>query len=214
LSVFDGLNVLEHAKKLPKNLYVETNVILHGPDKDFSAFLFSPVMFHARALLPSLREEKQPVGIVGSLLVASARLGKKPKPPAQSENGVEAGAPPNNELFAKVLELQIQGNARPPEQSLVDGRFAELRTHVRNLEERGVHVVFFEMPVNESLCELPWVTTIRASFLKYFPEDKYTYIPMPPCADYHTTDGVHLSQEEGARYTHYFKEMRNSLRKG
>ena len=76
-----------------------------------------------------------------------------------------------------------------------------------SLESKGTHIVFFEMPVNEQLCTLPKAEVIRENFYHYFSPKTYAYIVQPSCAEYKTTDGLHLTALEASRYTSYFKSQ-------
>ena len=69
-----------------------------------------------------------------------------------------------------------------------------------------MNVVFFEMPVNNQLANMPQAKIIRASFYTYFPASKYRYI-QPDFFQYKTIDGLHLDPEEAYRYTLYLKSM-------
>src|SRR5690606_41937034 len=71
-----------------------------------------------------------------------------------------------------------------------------LRSSDLNHENNGVRVILFEMPVNETLCDLAEPQMIREYYRRYFPESKYDYIRVPHCDGYMTTDGAHLGGVE------------------
>ncbi len=120
-------------------------------------------------------------------------------------SSVEAGTD-NASLFDQVLALQIPAYSTAPDEQLVARKFAELKRRVSSLESRGTRFTFFEMPVNPRLCQLPRAKIIRESFQQHFPPSKYTYVAMPDCGEYQTSDGMHLRSEEAIKYTTYLRE--------
>ncbi len=115
----------------------------------------------------------------------------------------EQALPVDDEVFARVLQLQVDKYAHAPEPGVLDERFAALKQYVQDLEKHGVHVIFYEMPLHPILCSSPLADALRSHFHQFFPPSKYRYIPAPDCSRYHTTDGIHLSRAEGALYSEY-----------
>ncbi|HLP19008.1 MAG TPA: hypothetical protein VK174_01830 [Chitinophagales bacterium] len=204
LSVFDGLNVVTRTPHLPKRVYIETNFVLRDSSKDFSGSVFSPVLFYPRKVLFSLREQNQPIAVVGTHLYnhvqdwAAIHL----KPTAQKS---AAAADNSKSIFERNLAIHSKTYAETPARELVEERFALLQQYVSLLEARGTQVVFFELPVDKHLENLPTAKVIRETFALKFPADKYAYIPMPDTGSFETTDGIHLNPESAARYSAYFK---------
>ena len=61
-------------------------------------------------------------------------------------------------------------------------------------ERRGIRVIFFEMPINPALCNMPLLTSIRNLIRTQFPSERYFRIG--DCNAVTTEDGVHLSYPE------------------
>ena len=76
---------------------------------------------------------------------------------------------------------------------------------------KGTQVIFFELPVNENLCDLPKAGIIREYFYKTFQSEKYHYISYAACKGNKTRDGEYLGPEEAIMYTQYYKsQLKNS----
>ena len=221
-SIYDGLNILTHQTRLPKTVYIETNVVLREESFEFTESLHSPVMYFPRKWLLSLRADRQPLGILGSRLsqplnILGLRLNrnvakaikwlthKSKSAPAIATN--ESGG----DIFSRSMQVQTESYSRKPSAKLLEARFHSLEAYVKMLRSRGVSIVFFEMPVNGGLIHLPAAEAVREAFRQHFPETAYHYIPPPAEDDYHTTDGIHLGPEEAIRYTLYFRSMTDSL---
>lgn len=207
LTIYDGLPVLVHKEKLPKNVFIEMNVALRKESNNFSSTLNNPILYNVRKRFLFLRDEYQPMGVLGS---ASIRFVNKVMSELRSISPNKATSDAQNfkkneGLFLKLLNAQIESYSKKPEQKLLDERFNNLAGYVAELGKKGVQVIFFEMPVNGKLCDLPKARIIRETFYKDFPPAKYRYISMPACSEYETTDGVHLGHEEAERYTAYFR---------
>ncbi|HMG67003.1 MAG TPA: hypothetical protein VK588_04920 [Chitinophagaceae bacterium] len=207
-SIFDGLNILSHRKKLPRNVFIETNIVFKKEDKDFTSSLTNPILYNTRLYMPSLREGKQPLGIIGekfAYVVGGIISRLKPNAPAKDGADGEMSSR-QNQLFSKILKQEIENYSRQPEQKLVNESFACLEAYLEPLRKEGVHIIFFEMPVNYNLCSLRESVAVRENFYKNFPEKEYGYISQPDCTNYKTTDGLHLNNQEAITYTTYFRE--------
>lgn len=194
LGLFDGLEIILEHKKFPRQILIEMNVVQRGRSENFLSNINSPLLGPMRKYLPSLRDRYQPIGMVGETMVQSLK-----KNAAEKNDFTEN----DNIHFDKILELIIAENTAVPDKKMMKERFDALRSHVTLLEKNGVKVVFFEMPVNEKLCELARPRMIREYFHEYFLLSENNYIRMPDCSDYKTSDGVHLTNEEAKRYTDY-----------
>lgn len=199
-NIYDGLAVIFRKKYMPSTVFIEMNIVLGVENKTFTRSLFSPVTYTIRKYFPSLRNEYQPVGQLGKIAMNAIEK-------IQPESKLLKSVPVSSEMFEKTINLRIREYSVKPDTVVINARRAALRKYVSKLESRGVTVVFFEMPVNERLSKLSMPCCVRQAFYSTFPPDKYTYIPMPDCSEYHTRDGEHLSPEEALRYTTYFKSQ-------
>jgi hypothetical protein len=214
-SIYDGLNILVHKDKLPPKIFIEMNVALSKENKDFTSTINSPVLFYPKKNILALREDKQPMGIIGNrihkgimdhfILKCKYFFHLEPK-----KN--EAENTDKNKLFEKMLQLQVEAYSKIPNEQLVNECFNTLAKYTMELERKGTTVVFFEMPVNSKLNYLPKAKIIRDTFYSRFPKSKYQYIPIPDSLSFKTTDGVHLDEHEAMTYTSYLKlKMTNHL---
>jgi hypothetical protein len=201
LSIHDGLNTLTHAGTLPKYVYVEMNVPLRGEAAGFASALYSPILYNCRRVFPSLRDENQPAGILRRILNQI----KFSRPSNAADNVLDPA------FFETIMARQIQQFSETPADDLLATRFESIQRRVNELESKGVQVVFFEMPVNARLCNLPKPRIIRETFFRYFPRTKYKYIALPDCSEYRTADGAHLLPNEALKYTEYFKSQISSI---
>ncbi|MBC7888295.1 MAG: hypothetical protein H7Z13_10410 [Ferruginibacter sp.] len=206
--IYDGLNILAHKAKIPENIFIEMNLALREESKDFTSGLHTPILYYPKKMLVSLREDKQPIGVAG------AQISNKITDPAilNVKTFFHLAAPNTvpekehkNELFNTMLQDQVKNYSELPEQELITQSFTTLKNYITELENKGGKIIFFEMPVNYQLNQLPKAKLIRATFYKYFPTPKYTYIPIPDGVKYQTTDGVHLGRAEALEYTSYLK---------
>jgi hypothetical protein len=198
LSIFDGLYILTHKSKLPKNIFIEMNVVLHPETKEFTESLTSPVLYYPRKIIPSLREDKQPIAVLGNIL--GRNLERVLPPPILSESETSDGT----SLFSKMLNLYIKGYSQEPSKESLDKSFNTLKKYITKIESNDVNIIFFEIPVNKQLENLPRAKIIRETFYKYFPKFKYKYTSLPDAFECETTDGIHLNGDEALKYTNYF----------
>jgi hypothetical protein len=211
LSVFDGLYLMSFHEKKPENIFIEMNVIQRVEDENFMAYVNSPILGPLKKHVPSLRDGYQPVGILGENLIRSIK-GESNQNDLQ-QNKAE-GVQTDNSVFTRLLDHEIKQYSETLDKQFMTERFEQLKTTIDKLEDNGVNIFFFEMPVNEKLCDLSRPRIIREFFHTYFPATEYPYIATPNCQEYKTTDGVHLAGEEASKYTKYFKDQANVLMAG
>jgi hypothetical protein len=213
LSIFDGLSLLRHKRVLPSHVFIETNVLLRKKDAYFGPSLFLPVPFFLRQYVVALRADKQPLALVGQSLGNAIRdrgtqikrrlLGIGPATPSDGDPALVTSGPDE-----RMLDLQIKDYSDPPVKGLLNGQLQLLAEDVAYLKSKGVHVTFFEMPVNPRLNQLLKARLVREGMHATFPTSQFHYIELPPDADsYKTTDGMHLSPPEASRYTQYFVDQ-------
>lgn len=209
LGIFDGLRILNNSNVAPRIVFIETNIMSRSESEHFTSYVNSPILSPVKRAIPSLRDEFQPIGMLGELIIRT--LKKEKTNNNDLDQTATTGQPGDDTFFNKMLALQAEDYSKVPDTTMLRTRFEQLALEVERLEARGAQVVFFEMPVNETLCDLPEPQTIRAFYRKYFPESKYAYIRVPHCSGYKTTDGAHLAEDEAARYTMFFKTHAEAL---
>lgn len=217
--IFDGLKIISKQQQFPEKVYIEMNKILKPEDRAFTWSVTNPLSYYLGKYNPAFRNGKQPLAIVGGkLLVAIYTLKKKVKA-ASVQPRVNTGPAPNVQkgwskeslvIFDKLLNQQLESGIKTPDSTALALAFDNLAYYVDLLEKKHVEIIFFEMPVNQRLCDLPTPNAIRKGFYKRFPPNRYQYIRQPDCKSYHTEDGIHLTEDEGAVYTRYFLASQNS----
>ncbi|MEO8174620.1 MAG: hypothetical protein ABI581_16110 [Sediminibacterium sp.] len=197
LSIFNGLQILSRQQKPLKHVLIEMNVVLREEDRKFSSDLFDPLLFDLKKNILSLRNGKEPFGMIGQSLsyLVNKNAGKNSSQTASA----------NNELFEKVLANQVANYTRAQDMDSVTAIFHELKRYVALLQQKGVQVTFFEMPVNQRLCSLPVSMLIKNNFYRNFPPAQYSYIAQPDCSEYKTVDGIHLGYSEALKYTLFLR---------
>lgn len=203
---FDGLEILKHKKNIPKNIFIEINSIFSEENKEFIVSLFSPLPFNVKKYCLSLRSDKQPLAFI---FPAIQRILHKNNNHTTYDLNISKTDIEENKNFNKLLELQVNNYSKIPNIDTVNNIFLLLEKCVSDLKIKGSNVIFFEMPVNPDLIELPLSKFIRNKFFEHFPSNQYNYIKSPDCSNYVTTDGVHLNDREAIVYTSYFKAETN-----
>ncbi|MBK8397946.1 MAG: hypothetical protein IPL26_22250 [Leptospiraceae bacterium] len=186
LSIFDGLNLVRAKKNLPKNIFIEINVIDRNENESFKEAVSSPVINVLKKKFRALRTDKQPLALLGNFTFKETNI-----------------ASVDQDLFNMLLERQKE-NYRVINKTLINKHLTLLFEHVTFLNNNGVNVVFFEMPVNKELVQLEKAVYFRSKIIETFPNNRF--IPMPENLDsYKTNDGIHLNPEEAMLYSNYFR---------
>ena len=218
-SILDGLNILRNKKKLPKNVFIETNFILRGENENFNEIISSPILNELKEQSKVFRTDKQPLAYINKKYVlrfVSVFFHRIIYPIRENINHQldhqkeVKNSNPGSTIFDKMLALKIEQYSEQTDIEMMDERFQKLESHVRYLQSNGVNVFFFEMPVNPQLVNLK-----RAKYLRQRVKNEFSnniFIGMPENLDiYKTSDGVHLTNEESRFYTHYFKNKTNTM---
>ena len=133
LSIFDGLNVLRHQANAPENVLIEMNVVVREASEEFNHALYSPFLYYPRKVMMSLREDKQPIAIIGSL----PKLMKSMLNPQKAvKNEFEKIQETDDSFFNTMLEIQKKLYSQSPSTELLDKTFALLRERVSELEKK------------------------------------------------------------------------------
>ena len=204
LSIFDGLNVITRSNKYPKKVFVEINVITRDTNQDFSSSMFSPVLMPLRKYFVALRERNQPIAALGTRLYnhvsdwTDVHLKPAPKSKAAEVN--------RKSIYTTNLAMHKKEYNSIPDVTLLHNNFELLHQYLAQLEAHNVQVIFFEMPVDNQLQEMPMPKAVRKAFLQQFPKDKYRYIFLPDSVAFETVDGIHLTADGARQYSAYFKQ--------
>ncbi|SOD81292.1 hypothetical protein [Spirosoma fluviale] len=198
-SAYDGLELVMTKAQKPTIVYIETNTILNEPSEEFHQAVFSPVRYRLKSVFAALLTKNQPVAVLKGLI--RYKKGGRTKVSALPLRDPPPG------VNQTILGNSIKQYATCPSDTFITARLTELATFIHALEENSCKVVFFEMPVHPALCQSALSIRVREALYKRFPRERYTYIPQPGCAQFHTTDGIHLTGASAALYADYFQKV-------
>ncbi|MBD1912328.1 MULTISPECIES: hypothetical protein [unclassified Leptolyngbya] len=201
--IFDGLDVVNYPKEKPRVVFIEINNILKVEGDLFTEALFGPATYNLKKYVPLLRDRNKPVGVLRGFTRPRQKTAVNFK---MAEDQID-----ETDAYKAVLNQQREAYKTKPSKQRLDPLFQRLKQSVEKLEKEGTTVVFFEMPVHQELCTMPRATTIRKRFYVEFPQKQYLYIKQPNCGNYQTTDGIHLTEASGNRYSLYFKRKAAAL---
>ena len=193
-AVEDGLRIISNKDQLPQYIFVETNLLFTEGNKELVNKLTEGIIPRIKHWIPSLREQYEPICLLASLALKSGNVN-----PQAGAADVDM-----NILNESIRQLHHEDSIYHYEVS--EERVKTVKGLIDSLEEKGVKVVFFEMPVNENISHLSKFEQTRKKVSEVFPKDKYCYLPSDT-THYLTTDGEHLSFEEQQRYSHFFKDL-------
>jgi len=197
---FTGLEIIRRNAIRPGVVLIETNLLLREENTDVLGSAFCPVISQLRPVAPGLLERYHPAnfiaGKVGEKLVhwsldATQWLCPKPKPKATEDA---------ESVFEKVLAIHKAEYEILPKPGQIEQQIKKLKAFVADLEARGTRCVFVEMPIDNSLTELPQPAAVRNSLREAFPQTKYLWVNPDGHHRYATVDGVHLPGSEADAY--------------
>lgn len=197
-----GLEIITRSGKLPDVVIVEINALATRPLDGLVDKLFSPGSTELKRYFPFLRTEYRPVSLLVSMLVADE--------PSMREHGV-AGIQEPDEAMLRVLENNVRraeesDNHSPPEPMFTDN-LDRLERLVRELEKKGVRIIFLEMPLNPRVAATRYRNSISEQVRSRFPVDSYRWIIPGDEHEYMTTDGVHLTKSEAWHVADYISSQ-------
>jgi hypothetical protein len=206
LSPLDGIKIVLGAHTHPRAVFIEANFLIRNSDPDFEKGMLSPGLLAARRWMVSLRDFVRPVPLVmthvrvrinrvWAFLVG--HLATDVQPVISKSDA--------NVIFDRLLADQKRYYAAPLSKDAQTKLITELSADIAALEQRGIKVVFFEMPINPALCDTPLETGIRNLIRTQFPAEPYFRIG--DCNAVTTVDGVHLTWPEAEPVTRQFAEI-------
>ncbi len=209
LSPLDGLDVLVREPILPRTILIETNVLQLSKNETFTDHFNNPFMLYTRKVFPCLLEGKQPLTVLGILPFIVFKKDKasffkaKIETPHRNLRG--------SFIFEKLINTAIKNHSSLPDTNQLIKNIRNMRYYVHEIESRGSNVIFFEMPINYRLENLPMTKITRETFFKNFDTMRYRCITLPKMMSFETTDGIHLGGSEALKYTVYFKNKLESI---
>jgi len=185
-----GLEVVERSGNLPQAVIIETNFLFSAADHDFVEGLYAPPLYQVRSIVRGLRFEYQPVNVI---LSAVRRAGGHSG--AQRE-AVRA----DPKVVANMVEVHERELSRSAQEAGLSPALENLQRLVSRLEKRGTQIIFLEMPVHPRLHAASLERAVHDQVLALYPRDRYRWLMMQECGEPETTDGLHLTYAEAARY--------------
>ena len=195
-SSFDGLELVRINDKKPSCILVETNYAKNQILQPEISGSLDPVSYYPGITFKSLQLRNQPTG----LLIGWAKNLLKARIDRLKEKKRE-----NTDLYNFSLQMNRQIMNQPISDSILNKRFIVLRSLIDGFKKDGVHIVFYEVPVDKELRETTSLVQVRTYFHRYFPENENQYIPSPEDAHYVFSDGVHLGAQSALDYTLFLK---------
>jgi hypothetical protein len=206
LTSLDGVNIVLGAHTHPRAVFIESNSLIRNSDPDFDNGMLSPWLLAARRWMTSLRDFARPVTLVQTYLRVridrtSAFLVR------HSPTDVQSATSKVNEkvIFDQLLANQKRNFAAPLSKDAQAKLITELGADIAALQQRDIKVVFFELPTNSALCEMPRYTSIRNLVRTQFPAQPYFRIG--DCNAVTTADSLHLTGPEAEPVTRQFAEI-------
>ncbi|MDR2955169.1 MAG: hypothetical protein LBV43_08820 [Prevotella sp.] len=200
----DGLELIIKKNVFPKRLFVELNVILKFDDTGFANVVYNPVLYPLRRKIPTLRDGKQPMPLVAAMFHEYITQPLIPEKFAWNSNRNKEDNKTKLEIKDKIPDKKSETIEDKQKKA-----FERFKNDINFLVEKGVTIIFFEMPYDR--CREGVIPLFTDWTLEAFPPDKYIYIPSPKCGSFKSTDGVHLEGIETERYSHYFRTQVDSL---
>jgi len=188
-----GVEIVVRSLKIPHFLFVETNFIFKGYDNALIKKIFAPLIFKSKFFLPSLLKKHQVFSMIKQLIKALKRESVTVK---NSSFGLDYQ---RLAQFRNFYDQQFN-----PQQ--LDIHIKKLKKQIDFLTIQGCTVIFFEMPMENSLADSALANHQKTELKKMFPEKKYTWIEPNPSDSYDTEDGIHLTDESALRYFTYLNK--------
>ena len=215
-SMLTGLEMVRRAGKRPSVVLIETNVLVRDADEELLHDLFSPWLLVLRRHSRTFREQGRPSNFIGGAAEACVRKSCEfasrvfsRNPPVQVSSSRSSQM--DRTMFAHLLRLAREASEHPPSAAQITPIINRLDNCVDALSREGSICVFFEMPPDSSLVNLPLQTTQRKAMADRFPRSKFNWITFDATHYYHTSDGVHLVRTDADLVTSDILRQVNDL---
>ncbi|NJN27700.1 MAG: hypothetical protein HC819_17900 [Cyclobacteriaceae bacterium] len=204
-SIYDGFNIIMDRKGKPNIVLVEYNAILKPPSLSiFNDDIFGKIDRVIKSNIPSQRAKYQPVNLVISMAYMYISESKR----HNDNHSIESDSDKSSlieEDKIRVNENALVMEEEIPDDSVFKSSFTLLKDYVEHLKKQDIQIIFFEMPVNEAICDSEAHRKIRSMVKENFPSDEFFYIKPDECSKYTTKDRIHLTEESAIRFTRYLK---------
>jgi hypothetical protein len=189
-----GLALVDRAGAHPKLVLVEVNLLSRGPDLGQVQSLLRFPERQLRASLRAFHTGYDPVNLV--------------------ERGIQSllhksdeDLVPPLDAIRKLIAGEQQIMSHPPNGDSLRQNLAQAASMVSALQVRGVHVGFFEMPIDPSLTDSPAEKALRQAVMRRFPPGRFCWLHLSVRNGAHTLDGIHLMSGDANQVAHQFVEQ-------
>ncbi len=226
-----GLNLVKAKATFPRAVFIEINKVEVGEHAAFTAGFANPAKGLLKRYVPAFREQHDPLAIVmtnvfspgikqvmdsalfstlgsgfstprsGAVLPVPLRTNPPEKPLSDAEKLQSSS------LFRLSYEQQWEHDSRLLPDDQLQRHMHELSQCVQLLTQAGVRVVFYEMPTSPLLESTPRKNQVRQAFARYFPPEKWKYLPRYPHNHFRTKDAIHIDNESIGIYSQWFLEQ-------
>lgn len=181
-SMMTGVAAVLNSGQRPTQIFIEINIATRPVNTN--------LIKNADRFLPRIayifRTENMPINKAFSFMASGTK-----GPKASSVNTV---------VFENALQSKKDAYQKQLPAELLESNLKELASLAESLKEQRTEIIFFEMPINPQVENLPQVIQIRTAFEKKFANYRLVgYRELVAENPIHTVDGIHLDPNEAAR---------------
>ncbi len=188
-----GVEIIQRTKKIPKKLFIEINRMDRGTDSIMVDDMLNTPLYQPKYYLPALLKKNKllPNLIDRTKKGTYTRVDDHQPPPA---------------LFNRLIgEAKLRWSILP-DSSFWQHQMDMLRHSLQYLSANGCEIYFFEVPVDSSLTNSRLLCFERNYFQNLAAQNGYHFIKTDTSRAYHTTDGMHLIEQDTWLYAQYFRK--------
>lgn len=225
----DGLEIIKNTTVPPDIVFIEMNVLERAMNEDFTKDALNWGFNNFNDYLPSTHKAHKPTAILQKPLAylvyglhnqfkednktAESKMLEQQITTTKLKTSVDSiSKKPSIAATTHFKFIEHKYKQVVPESKLLE-LMTELKHYVEDLDQKNVKVVFYEMPVSESLKNLEKPMQIRNAFYKTFPVDNYDYIMAPSDFKVRSNDGIHLTGKSISEYSQFFAEQTKIISK-
>ena len=195
-----GLEIIALSGKIPQVVFIETNYIFKGSDKELVNKVIEKQWTRLRHVAPALLKKNRP----DSLFKTAVRR-------ISNARRTEIASPDFGRLNTEELDRFHRIYNEPIDTQHFENILEELEKHVDYIRAQGCQIVFFEMPVHKDLYHSRLLEYQRNTLKALFNDKHYHWIESGQLHDYQTVDGIHLTKESMYRYAHFLMQNKRTL---
>lgn len=190
-SVLTGLEIIKRSGFVPKNIYIENNVIFRNQDKRMLENLFYPILSDVKKYVPALKEKYQPLNVLSSMIKGS--YGRS--------HDEQMNKKRDEDIFDSNLKRHLNNYNKSLDN--YDIELDKLKNLISYFETKNTAVIFFEMPMHSNL-----TFSIKAKEQRKILKENFVnkWMTLPNNSKYKTTDGIHLMYESAYRFSKKFEK--------